>query len=263
MSSLQNRHVPVTLAVTAAALVLIGGVYVSTTIGLGRAVQPQPDATAAPTLDVIADLTPGLTAGEQPILSGAASDPTEAASVEDASAEGPATSRFLPFRIVGVAEGAGPEGSFSSDGDPSVGSGASVGTDVDSTEPLGVSQPDDVELAETPAPTPAPEATATPAPEATATPTPPSVSSSTGGVTPTPSAATEATPTPAPTATALVSEPPPAATPTATATPVAAVAPPPPPPPPPLLLGGPAEADGVGVDGDDLADFLVSPNAVK
>ena len=64
MSLLQSRHKPVALAVTAAALVLIGGVYVSTTIGLGRAVEPRPDATSDPTLDVSAVLTPELDAGE-------------------------------------------------------------------------------------------------------------------------------------------------------------------------------------------------------
>ena len=215
MSRLQNRHVPVALAVTAAALVLIGGVYIGTTVGLGRAVEPQLDATAAPILDETtgpsfdesAELTPQLAAGGQRIPSESGSDPTEVTPAEEVSVEDPATSRFLPFRIVEVAEGAGQEGSLSSDGNPSVGSGGSVETDVGSTEPLGASQPDGVELGETPAPTPQ-ATTVDAAPEATATPTPPSVSSATGGVTSTPSAVPEATLTPIRTATALASAPP-------------------------------------------------------
>ncbi len=234
MSLLQSRHIPVGLAVTAAALVLIGGVYVSTTIGLGRAVEPQADATADPTLDVSSVLAPELAAGNQPVLSGAGPDPTGVSPVEDTSAEEPDTSGFLPFRIVEFAEDAGPEGNLGADGNVSVGSGGSVETDVDSTDPLGVSQPVGAELAETPAPTP--QATATPAPQATATPTLPSVSASAGGVTPIPVAAPEATSTPAPTATGPVSAPPPqsppAPTPTTTATPAATAAPPPPQPPP-------------------------------
>ena len=42
MSLLQNRRIPVALAVMATALVLIGGVYVSTRVGLGRVVEPRP-----------------------------------------------------------------------------------------------------------------------------------------------------------------------------------------------------------------------------
>ena len=126
MSHLQSRHIPVALALMAAALVLIGGVYISTTIGIGRAVEPQPDATADSTLDVSEVLTPALDAGDQPVLSDAVLDPIEVAPVEEASVEGLATLGFLPFRIVEVAEGAGPEGSLSSDGDFPGGSGATV-----------------------------------------------------------------------------------------------------------------------------------------
>ncbi len=241
MTLLQSRHIPVALTVTAAALVLIGGVYVSTTIGLGRAVDPQPDATADPTLDVSADVTPEPATGDQPILSDEGSGPTEVAPVEEPSVEEPATSRFLPFRIAEVAEGAGPEGNPSSDGSSSVGSGVSVETDVDSTDPPGVSQPDGVELAETPAPTP--QATANPTPEATATPTPPAFPEATSTPAPTATvtpAATVATPTATVTPAATVA--PPAATPTATATAT-------PSPTPTLVSGGGSGGSGGGGGG--------------
>ncbi|MCH7565141.1 MAG: hypothetical protein IH968_15110, partial [Gemmatimonadetes bacterium] len=146
MSVFQSRYFSAAVAVMAAALILVGVIYVTTPPGLGRAVITSSEPTAEPAPDALEDGT--LTADGLTSETTSEAEPSSAGTLDDGSS----VTALQPTTVVeSIGLSAEPE-----QGSPS--------GQVSSDEPVGS---DPVST-----PTPTPEATSTPAPKAAATPSP-------------------------------------------------------------------------------------------